>query len=161
MTVSDLDVVLLQSLTSFTDEVFASGWRGKEREAVSLFAFGHLIKQCRPDSVLFDPAQIGIEVRVLKPADLGVKAEVCKDLVVWNQPGTTCWSKNPWPVAVLEWKANQSQVSSNDVIWLKAFSKGHQDFTGYAICLDLKQRDFRLSCTRVKDGQAQSDWLVL
>ena len=156
-----IDTIIRQALKEFTAKVFADSWWGKEREAVSLFAFGHLIKQCRPDGVLFDPAQIGIEVRVPKAARRGVKREVCKDLIVWSGPGATCWSKNHWPIAILEWKANQPQVYADDVAWLVAFSASRPDFTGYAICLDLQRRNFRLSCTRVQNESAYSEWLVL
>lgn len=58
----DMDSIIRQSLREFVADVFAHSWWGKEREAVSLFAFGYLIRQCRPGSALFDPAQIGIEV---------------------------------------------------------------------------------------------------
>ncbi|MDZ7337874.1 MAG: hypothetical protein ONB30_04985 [candidate division KSB1 bacterium] len=158
---SEIDNVVRNSLTDFTNRVFTSAWWGKEREAVSLFAFGHLIKHCRPGSVLYDPAQIGIEVRVPKADSVGKKAEICKDLVIWPKPGLTCWNENEWPVAILEWKANQPQVSADDVAWLLAFSAKCPTFVGYAICLDLKQRNFRLSCTRVQQQKVQNEWLVL
>src|SRR5207247_8373517 len=59
-----LDRVIRESLFSFVDEVAGKAWWGKEREAVSLFAFGHLLPHCTRGSALFDPGQIGIEVRV-------------------------------------------------------------------------------------------------
>ena len=61
----------------------------------------------------------------------------------------------------LEWKANQTCVSRYDVDWLCAFSRDRDDFLGYAVCLDLKQRRFRLSCTRVWLGVPQPGWLVV
>ena len=158
---SDFDVLLQQSLTAFTNDAFAKAWWGKEREAVSLFAFGYLIKQCRPDSIFYDPAQVGIEVRVPKADGLGTKTEICKDLVIWSAPGATIWNKEQWPIAVLEWKANEPRVSARDVAWLVAFSAGRPKFTGYAICLDMEHRNFRLSCTRVRETTVQRDWLVL
>ena len=158
---SDIDDLVRNSLTDFTNGVFADEWWGKEREAVSLFAFGYLIKHCRPGSILYDPAQIGIEVRVPKADGLGKKTEICKDLVIWLRPGLTCWSEKGWPLAILEWKANQPKVFANDVAWLSAFSAKRPTFTGYAVCLDLKQRHFRLSCTRIQQQHVQHEWLVV
>jgi hypothetical protein len=158
---SEMDELVRNTLTDFTNGVFAGAWRGKEREAVSLFAFGYLLMHCRPGSVLYDPAQIGIEVRVPKAHGLGKKAEICKDLVICSKPASTCWSENECPLAILEWKANQPQVSVDDIAWLSAFSAKRPTFTGYAVCLDLKQRNFRLSCSRVQQQRVQRGWLVL
>lgn len=158
---SEVDETIRAALTEFTAAVFSLNWWGKEREAVSLFSFGHLIKQCRPGATLYDPAQIGIEVRVPKPEGRGAKREVCKDLVIWSAPGATCWSDSRGPIAIMEWKVNCQQVCGDDVAWLVAFSAGRPQFTGYAVCLDLKHRNFRLSCTRVHDTNADSEWLVL
>ncbi|MBX3303515.1 MAG: hypothetical protein KF693_14970 [Nitrospira sp.] len=158
---NNLDSIVRQALTEFTADVFAKAWWGKEREAVSLFAFGYLIKQCQPGHIFFDPAQVGIEVRVPRPDLLGLKREICKDLVVWSSPGATCWDTDNWPMAVLEWKANQDRVYVKDVEWLVAFSSGRPNFVGYAICLDLEKRNFRLSCTRVQQQVVQQAWLVL
>jgi len=158
---SNIDFIIQQACAQFTDYVFTHSWWGKEREAVSLFAFGYLIKQCRPGSILYDPAQIGIEVRVPKAENRGSKREICKDLVIWSGPGATCWDKNQWPMAILEWKAHKDQGYAEDIAWLAAFSYGRPEFTGYAICLDLKQRNFRLSCTRIQDKKVYPEWLVL
>ncbi|MBN2387689.1 MAG: hypothetical protein JXB85_11780 [Anaerolineales bacterium] len=157
----DIDTTVKNALMQFTEEVFTRSWWGKEREAVSLFAFGYLTKQCSPDCVLFDPAQIGIEVRVPQVERIGMKREVCKDLVIWSGPGATCWDKDQYPLAILEWKANQAHVAANDVAWLTTFSAGRPGFVGYAICLDLKKRTFRLSCTRIQSEKVRPEWLVL
>ena len=158
---NEIDDLIRGSLTDFTNGVFSSKWWGKEREAVSLYVFGYLLKHCRKGTVLYDPAQIGIEVRVPKAESLGKKAQICKDLIIWSRPASTCWTENEWPVAILEWKANCTQVSTNDVTWLSAFSVNRSNFTGYAVSLDLKQRNFRLSCTRVRRQRVQPEWLVL
>ncbi len=43
-----MDDVLRSALTSFAEEALASDWRGRrEREAVSLFKFGHLLREVR------------------------------------------------------------------------------------------------------------------
>jgi hypothetical protein len=161
----NLDDIIQHSLEEFVEEVFANHWYGKEREAISLYAFGYLLRYCQSDGVLYDPRQIGIEVRVPKPTRLGKKAEVCKDLVIWQKPSMTCWTaerkaKN-YPLAVLEWKTNEPNISADDVKWLLALSAKSPEFIGYAICVDLSKRNFRLTCTRIQSKSVKKDWLVL
>ena len=160
-----IDNIVRRSLTEFIEDIFRSQWYGKEREAISLYAFGYLLKHCQPNAILQDPRQIGIEIRVPKPTKLGKKVEVCKDLVIWRQPSMTCWTaekiaKN-YPLAVLQWKVNEPEVSVDDVEWLRAFSEDSPESLGYAICVDLTKKKFRLKCTRVQNRIAQKKWLVL
>jgi hypothetical protein len=159
----ELDHIIRLSLTDFIEDIGKQPWRGKEREAISYYAFGHLLEYCRPHSILYDPRQIGIEVRVPKPARLGQKAAVCKDLVIWSEPGMTCWNAageaNHYPLAVLEWKANE--ISAYDVNWLRALSADNAQFIGYAVCLDLRKQNYRLSCTRIQDETVQEEWLIV
>ncbi|HEY4658901.1 MAG TPA: hypothetical protein VIH11_05280 [Gemmatimonadaceae bacterium] len=84
----------------------------RERELVSLFAFGPLLAVVHSDGELFDARQIGIEVAVpQRPSWPGerLKVDVCKDLVIWERPEMTCWGPDGahrlFPRAVLEWKA--------------------------------------------------------
>ncbi|MBM4139409.1 MAG: hypothetical protein FJ244_08065 [Nitrospira sp.] len=77
-----IDTIIRQALKEFTAKVFADLWWGKEREVVSRVVFDHLIKQCRLGSVIIDSAQIGIEVRTPNAESMGVKREVCKDLMI-------------------------------------------------------------------------------
>jgi hypothetical protein len=160
-----LDDIIQHSLEEFVKDIFSNHWYGKEREAISLYAFGYLLRHCQSDGVLYDPRQIGIEVRVPKPTQLGKKVEICKDLVIWQKPSMTCWNGEKkarnYPLAVLEWKTNEPNVSTYDVKWLRAFSADSPKFIGYAICLNLSERNFRLTCTRVQSGSAKKDWLVL
>ena len=167
---TELDEIVFRSLKAFTDEVFLEPppghkrWEGMERGAVSLFAFGPLLKECRKGSVLYDPAQIGMEVRVSRPPKEGVKGakatRICKDLVIWPRPKLT-WRDESGPLAILEWKTNREVVSAENVAWLRDFSKNLDGFTGYAVCLDLDQRNFRLSVTRVSRGSDQPNWKVI
>src|SRR4051794_18797571 len=61
----ELDDVLGHALTTFSQAIHEGGWRGRrEREAVSYFAFGHLVPLCRSGQSLHHPAQIGLEVAV-------------------------------------------------------------------------------------------------
>jgi hypothetical protein len=74
---------------------------------------------------------------------------------IWPEPGMTCWNEDRkpvrYPLAVMQWHAG-------------AFSKEREDFVSYAVCLDLwpqARRRFRLSCTRVRLGRAEGEWLWL
>ena len=104
---TELDDILKKSLTQFVNGIIEDGWYGKEREAISLYAFGTLINFCKPGTILDAPAQIGIEVRVPKPTRRDSKSscldpqrsqrpknEVMKDLVIWQAPGMTWLSTN-------------------------------------------------------------------
>ena len=63
--ISELDSIASRSLTSLARELSGGNWNGRrEREVVSLFCFGHLLRQCTLGGVLHDPAQISIEVAV-------------------------------------------------------------------------------------------------
>jgi hypothetical protein len=69
-----LDRAIRESLQVFVADIAGSVWWGKEREALSLFAFSHLIHRCSPETALFDPGQIGLEVRVVQnPAKTGLR----------------------------------------------------------------------------------------
>ncbi len=63
-TPEDIDALVMGALDAFLEEIRRNDWHGREREAVSLFAFGALAGQCRAGSWLFDQRQIGIEVAV-------------------------------------------------------------------------------------------------
>jgi len=61
--ISQLDQTIARSLTSLAQELSQGLWKGRrEREVVSLFCFGHLVRHYVVGSVLNDPAQISIEV---------------------------------------------------------------------------------------------------
>jgi len=96
MSVTDLDVIIEKSLRSFHSDICSSEWCGREREMLSLYVFGHLVKFCHPRTILYDTAQIGIEVAVPQlPPDQehrGRGKTVCKDLVIWPEPKMTMWS---------------------------------------------------------------------
>jgi len=139
-----IDDTIRATLREFVDHIRRSGWWGKEREAVSYFAFGFLVRSCAVGAELYDPAQIGIEVRVPRPPGLGVKEEITKDLVIWARPGETCWKaprrSGRFPLAVMQWKVNEGSVSAHDVAWLIALTTHQPGCRGYALCLDLEPR---------------------
>ena len=162
---ADLDNDIRASLASFVDDVFTNNWRGREREAISVYAFGHLVPRCGDGRLLRSPTQIGIEVAVPQIPGGSAKRQVCKDLVLWSEPGQTCWDAagHPtiYPMAIMEWKANRGSISLDDIGWLESYSKRRPSFVGFATCLDLKAREFRLACARVESGHANRDWLRL
>lgn len=174
--ISDIDRIVRSSLIEFVEDVFRSSWKGREREAVSLYVLGHLQKQCSEGTILREPTQIGIEAAVPSSLDLNPKGRVCKDLVLWREPKMTCWNErweamNP-PLSIMEWKAfrlpsSKAQIYSQDVAWLKSYSAlfssmfAGYPFVGYAVALDLLQRNFRLSVARVESSEAMDKWLEL
>ena len=162
----ELNLVIRRSLKDLARDVCDSnGWFGREREVVSRYVFGHLLRYCKEGHVLHDPTQIVFESAVPQIPGPNRKALVCKDVVIWPEPGMTCWDEERkpvrYPLAIIEWKANKTRVSRYDVDWLRAFSQDLDDFVGYAVCLDLEQRRFKLSCTRVYRGKAEAGWLVV
>jgi hypothetical protein len=171
--IADIDVLMRMSLSSLTDDISGADWTGRrEREVVSLFCFGHLLRHCRPGSFLHDPAQIAIEVAVPQVAGQAgrtdkatSKGQVCKDIVLWPRPRMTCWDAGApivRPASVIEWKHDEADVSAYDVEWLAEFSAGAEDFVGYAVYTSRHGAgDFRLSCTRVYRGQSQPRWLFI
>ena len=53
-----IDDVIRESLRTFANDVFGRrDWQGKEHEAVSLYAFGHLIRHVDDDGAPSDAAQ--------------------------------------------------------------------------------------------------------
>ncbi len=161
---TELDDILKKSLAQFVNGIIEHGWYGKEREAVSLYAFGTLINFCKPGTVFHAPAQIGIEVRVPKPSGPYRKAEVTKDLVIWPTPGMTCWDREGkprnYPLAVIEWKVNDFKGQDHDIRWLTAFT-GNCSTVGYAVALNLKASTQSLNCDRFAAGIREERWLVV
>lgn len=171
--ISKIDEIIKQSLSKFIEDIRTNSWLGREREAISLYVFAHLLKFCNDGSFLYDPAQICIESPVpqLVGADKKHKRQVCKDLVIWQRPMMTCWDEQrkptKYPIVIMEWKtigfggANNNKlfkVSANDVKWLERFSAGLSNFIGYATCLDIGKEKYRLSCTRIFKGASQEKW---
>jgi hypothetical protein len=163
--ISEIDGIIRGSLAELVDFVWATNWYGREREVISLFTFGFLLPRCRPESVLRHPTQVAIEGAVIQIGGPNRKKLVTKDMVIWPEPLMNVWDEDRQPAnhpaAILEWKANKTTVSGYDVNWLRQFSSDLPDFVGYAVCLDVLQRRFRLSCTRVHQGDAESRWLNL
>lgn len=159
-----IDGLICRSLTAFAADVLSRGssWRGRERENISLYAFGYLIQQCEPGGVLHDPTQLGIEVAVPQFRGAGKKPQVCKDLVIWPTPRMTVWydagSPANRPLSILQWKAGEAPDSDVDIVWLKRFSRGADSFVGYSICFI---RGNRVTVARIRNGIVGKGWLNL
>ena len=157
-----LEASIRDSLLKFAAHLTKTRWCGREREAVSLFAFGFLQKHFE------NPTRIAIEGAVAQLDGRG-KKQVCKDLVIWPEPGMTlwddCWRLKNDPSCIFEWKVASKQshkppCSNVDVEWLRAFSSTRPAFEGYAVGIDLLRRDFLISVTRVRANVVSADWLV-
>lgn len=164
-----IDESVRSALTTFSDEALDGSWSGqREREAVSLFAFGALIEQVNTDRVIKDSRQIGLEVPVPQVTIDGEngankKDQVCKDLVIWSEPRMTCWDENQDPrvppMAIIEWKFDRASIYDRDVSWLEVFTEEYPNCIGYAVTANQPSSRFTLSCTRVSSRQTQSKWL--
>lgn len=171
----ELDHAIRKSLTSFAEIVLDGSWSGRrEREAVSVYALGHLLAQVKDTGFLHHPTQICIEYPVpqidLKDSEsfsgrIVSKRQVCKDIVIWPRPMMTCWDDDGeptiGPAAIIEWKYSQGSVHKRDVEWLCAFSLEHPGFVGYAVTANPPSSSFRLSCTRLSGGIIESEWLLI
>lgn len=113
-----------------------SEWYGRENELVNLFAHSFLAGSAGPQGPVL-PAQIGIEVAVKQLARPGGKDLVRKDLVVWNAPKETAWSRGVvanTPAAIVEFKVNDRKKCGPDLEWLSAYTTLYPTVVGYSVC---------------------------
>jgi len=161
--INELEAIVKRSLTAFTEHVDRTHWYGKEREMVSYYAFGFLVKECRAGSALFDPAQIAIESRVPQIEGPKRKKQVCKDVCIWSEPGQNCWDADHKstvaPMLIMEWKYNTSKIFAYDQDWLEQYSFAREDFIGLCVSLDLRKDRIRLNTAVVRNGISTTDWL--
>ena len=161
----ELEGIIRASLERFAQHVQDTGWFGKEREMVSYYALGFLAKECRVGSVLFDPGQISVEVRVPGIKDFTKKKQVCKDLLVWERPGMTCWNERREsvlaPLVIMEWKDELTKDFAYDVEWVRRFSEDRPDFLGITVALHLARQGAELRCCATRNGLVESNWLVI
>jgi len=159
-----LEQTVRTSLNEFAQFLSDTTWRGRERELISLYAFGFLRKHCKPKSVLHDPTQIGIEVAVPQIPRPNAKPQVSKDLVIWKNPGMTCWDSHGkptrHPLAILEWKVGSRKGMKGDLKWLSEYSKERKGFVGFAIFCSASP-SVSLKVTLVRRGRVTDGWLTL
>lgn len=157
-----MEKTLHSTLTTFAQAVLQGTWYGKEREAVSYYAFGFLAKACKEGTLLFDPGQLAIEGRI--PATAGhIKKQVCKDLVIWSKPGMNCWEGRQaihLPLAIMEWKVNSGAFFPYDIERLQEYTTAHKGLLGVAVTFDVKHKQ-ALRAARVVDGVVDEDWLAV
>ena len=149
----------------------------RERELVSLFVFAHLLPTLASRRPVCVPGQIGIEVAVPQRRDLPNRRrdpDVCKDVVLWDRPGMTCWDGDGraihFPRAVIEWKsinrkdppptARRKRVLEHpaDVEWLRWFVQQAPDLEGYAVLADLSVAPRTLQVHRVTAAAESPHW---
>jgi hypothetical protein len=166
MTVSPLDTLIDRSLRAFASDSLGCGWRGKEHDWVNRYTFGYLLKECQPDSPLYDPAQLAVEVGVAQPPGYA-KAAANRDIVIWDRPGMSCWSED-WqpvhhPLAILEWKVHRPNRLNRDQKherqWLREYSAWQARPICYAVEVRWSPSQASLKCTRFAAGVETVDWI--
>jgi hypothetical protein len=156
-----LEPLLHTTLTAYAHTILHTPWFGKEREAVSYYAFGFLAKACAPGTLLHDPGQIAMEGS-MPGGPLNTKKEVCKDLVIWPAPGANCWSPERkavhYSLAVMEWKANSAAFFPYDLEHLASLTQQAPVMLGIAVTFDARRKGV-LRAARVVAGQVDEWWL--
>ena len=151
-----LDQIIINSLKAFLDYINEHRWKGRENEAISLYAFGFLQKECSNEGLLYDPMQIAIEVGAADTAK-SKNSQVRKDLVIWKVPGANRWHptyQESEPLAIMEWKVWRPEMgrrpsTSADKTWLSEHCGEHTGTVGYSIFLDLTDHPAKLKLIRV------------
>ena len=158
----EIEIIIERSLKEFLAHVREHIWFGRENEAVSLYAFGFLLKECSISGPLVDPTQIGIEVGAAPAPLKGANSRVRKDLVIWPKPAMNCWFPNTDlpnnPIAIVEWKVRRPKVSTSqgkkhDFEWLAAHTSAHVECIGYSVELDLVNQPPLLNVIRFCKGE--------
>ena len=178
---SELDDIVKRSLRSFYLQDVCSEWCGRENEMVNLYALGHLAKEVRTGTILYDLTQIGIEVAVRqrdkRDEKSKMRSDVRKDLVIWPTRRMTLWKRNipkNEPLAVMEWKVNhflnrtvhkknKDLGYKSDIDWLTATSlrPDMHNFIGYAVLIENTLYPKKLSCFRIQAGEIDKQFLIL
>lgn len=159
--IDDLSSSLKASLTAFAHSILRTPWYGKEREAVSYYAFNFLAKAVKPGTAFYDIGQLAMEGR-MPGGPLNTKKQVCKDLVIWPTPGANCWNERReavhYPLAVLEWKANSSRLFPYDLEHLASLTTRAPGMLGVVVTFDAKKKEV-LRAAKVLNGVIEEDWL--
>lgn len=154
-----LDDLMTTSLAEFARDMLGTPWCGKENDWVNRFAHGYLLRHVNPTGVLYDPAQIGIEVAVPQPPGF-VKQSTRRDLVIWPEPGGTCWDAD-WnavhhPLAIVEWKVHRPRRRNRDQEkereWLRRYTRWQPGSVAFAVEIDLGCAPRTLVCRRFRGG---------
>ena len=155
-----IDGIIIHSLRSFLAYINEKEWFGRENEAVNLYAFGFLQRECSDEGPLIDPTQIGIEVGAADTPK-STRSQVRKDIVIWPEPGVNRWypaSPRTEPLAIMEWKVQRPNIrpskTQSDIAWLTRHC-GSSATIGYSVLLDLRSPPARLTAVRVTSAGAR------
>ena len=165
--VQELDDLVRHSLEALAADPHVTRWRAKENNWVSYFVMKHLLRQCRPDGILADPAQVGIEVSVLQPDGYARKG-VRRDIVIWPSAGATCWNDEDVsackPLTILEWKVHRprhkNRLVKKEREWLRKYCKQNEGAICYAVEVEVTEDSTTIYCFRFPEGH-KSPWLKL
>ncbi|MDP8245456.1 MAG: hypothetical protein P9L94_15330 [Candidatus Hinthialibacter antarcticus] len=175
--INELDSIIQLSLTEMCEFIKGNKWIGREGEVISLYVLGLLQHKFKTGTCFNDPTQIGIEVAVKQIDKDGKKKvnkdKVNKDLVIWKKPRETCFDNDMKPVkspiSIMEWKVRHHDEKyirkkikdhQKDIDWLIRFSKGKQDFVGYAAYFDLYNSNVSLKVCKIENNSKKEDWFV-
>jgi len=165
--IEQLDALIASSLHALAADPHVRTWRAKEKGWVNYYALRHLLACCTPMGPLRDPAQLAIEGAVAQPPGNG-KPTVARDLVIWAEPGGTCWNHD-WvpcqhPVVIMEWKVHRPKRRNREVTkerhWLRQYCTWQPQVLAYAIEVDEDRRDPTLTCARYLGMAEDADWLL-
>ena len=161
-TAVDLSIwAALQDLAVF---IGRNNWSGRrERELVSLFAFGPFLRRARQETFLSDPRQIALEVRIPKPTGVGQGRWVDmefghgRDLVVWSTPGNVAGED---PLAIIEWKHEKTNQNlgadwNYETRRMLEYSSVVEKFVGYCVRTKGAGHSFQIYARRCRGGRAE------
>jgi hypothetical protein len=170
--------VIRDSLMEFAQSIPESAKYSREYELVSRYVFGHLLKAVNKDSQLQSPSQIGLNVAVPQKKELGgmrKHPDVCKDLVIWTEPGIVCWDgdgkPDRFPLAVLEWttlnrkdsrqvkKVKRGKKRSHDIDWLRWLVEQNEGTEGFAVLIDLADQPVSINVVRIARADYNDEWV--
>jgi hypothetical protein len=166
----NLDRSIRSAFLTFADEVLGAQWRGREREAISLYAFRYLLPHFNGRFPFHSPAQMGIEVCVPGIPGENPKGRVNKDLVIWPFSAMSCWDQSWQPVNVprclFEWTYSRTGTRwkaawEYDIRWLQAFTRPRKGCVGYAVALITAPVAPRLQVARIQQGKTNRAWLLV
>ncbi|MEM1450269.1 MAG: hypothetical protein AAGI22_14230 [Planctomycetota bacterium] len=154
------------------------GARVRENEVVNRFVFECLLPRLEKGLPLHAPGQLGIEVTVPQIEGRGgarKHPDVRKDLVIWSEPGETCWSREDgrpvhWPLAVLEfkvasWKDGPAEARGKlvdgreaDLDWLERATVAAGRMLGFSVVVDASRAPWTTDVALVSGGQVRPKW---
>jgi len=172
---NDIVVSLHDEIELFFKIIKTERWFGKEREIVSRFAFTNLLNLVKPNTKLYSPGQIGIEMRIKGVEGINKKPEVCKDLLIWKFPYQTVWSEDKAPIVIIQWKhwkkdnePKKDLEYKEDIEFLQGYVKNH-DTVGIAVKIKIREPkigipkeddDYSLEAALIEKGRVVMQWIL-